>query len=59
MIKIYMEIPKSYKECRFCISSYISYCIAKEPVFRPIPFVEERARLNNRPSWCPLQEVKE
>lgn len=59
MIKIDMEMPKSCKECRFRISSYISYCIAKEPVFRPIPFEEERAKLNNRPSWCPLQEVKE
>lgn len=51
-----MEMPKSCIECRFRLATYISFCVAKA---FPISFEEERAKLNNRPSWCPLQEVKE
>lgn len=56
-VKIEMDMPKSCAKCRFRISSDIelSYCMARNPIF-PIPFEEERAKLNNRPSWCPLKE---
>lgn len=55
-----MEMPKSCTYCRFAISKDgdFWFCVAEHPPFM-IPFKEERAKLNNRPSWCPLQEVKE
>ena len=53
-----MEMPKSCKVCRFAVSDEddILFCHAEG---RPVTFAEERYVFKNKPSWCPLQEVKE
>lgn len=60
-VMINMEMPKSCGVCRFFTKDHceISYCSAKSEKLWLIPFREERDAKNNRPSWCPLQEVKE
>lgn len=55
-----MEIPKSCKKCpniriTGTVLEEIPFCKVTGLV---ITFSEEREKLNNRPSWCPLQEVK-
>ena len=61
MIQIEMDMPKSCGKCRFFTKDDcdISYCTAKSEKMWIITFAEERILANNRPSWCPLQEVKE
>lgn len=55
-----MDMPECCKKCPF---KTIGNAMLKDfPVCMfmglSISFYEERAKLNNRPSWCPLQEVK-
>lgn len=60
-VMIEMEMPKSCGWCRFYTEdeSEISYCIAKSSERWIIPFREARDFAEQRPSWCPLKEVKE
>ena len=55
-----MEMPENCKKCpnirtTGTVLEDIPFCKVTGLV---ITFSEERAKLNNRPSWCPLQEVK-
>lgn len=58
-VKIEMEMPKSCHKCKFFSHSYsfvfendIDECLIEKSL---IMFDPEKGR----PSWCPLQEVKE
>ena len=55
-----MDMPENCKKCpniriTGTVLEDIPFCKVTGLV---ITFSEERAKLNNRPSWCPLQEVK-
>ena len=55
-----MKMPKNCKKCpniriTGTVLEDIPFCKVTGLV---ITFSEERAKLNNRPSWCPLKEVK-
>lgn len=55
-----MEMPKHCLECRFSHKNNnmdIYFCSASK-YDTPIPFIKERSLKLNRPSWCPLGEVK-
>lgn len=50
-VKIEMEMPNYCSECKFCIY---------EPPHPYCALTNSQTSLDNtRPSWCPLQEVKE
>ena len=53
-VKIDMEMPKSCRECRALVVG--KYCVLANPILIT-PIKDED--WYNRPSWCPLQEVKE
>lgn len=55
-----MKMPQCCKKCPLIsktgtVLEDIPFC---EVTGLVIPFSEERAKLHNRPSWCPLEEVK-
>lgn len=56
-VKIDMEMPKACKDCT--LSRYDEYLgFICGPTEKHIK-LKEYWRLSGRPSWCPLQEVKE
>lgn len=56
-VKIDIEMPKSCSECRgMRVSAHNFLCFLADE--RAVKVIEEKD-LRKRPSWCPLQEVKE
>ena len=61
-VKIDMEMPKSCYSCRFCEADnelLRAYCYAKFKHPFTIALTKDISEFKQRPSWCPLQEVKE
>ena len=53
-VKINMEMPKSCDKCRFVWPKRYDVCCLADKEHKIIQQKEI-----DRPSWCPLQEVKE
>ena len=52
VVKIEMDMPKS---CRGCRGLFGFWCLLK----RQEPTIIRNEHFTKKPSWCPLQEVKE
>lgn len=56
MIIIDMEMPKNCQECRM-VDEEFAYCHARNEI-NPWEIWDEQDKETERPSWCPLIEVK-